>query len=337
MNSLFDTLTLGIFERDEPKVKELRTPEAVESSKKALGIANAPIPNYPTAPVAGLSDLERQAGELAGKYGTSTPEGFDYLRSIIEDTGDFTENPEIKALMDKVRRAGEEETNRVGRSLQMRGGATSSPGRDILGRSVEDTQSNILAALAPYAEAERGRKSSAAQALASLGENATLNRLNALSTQGALQRNLEQLRQQAGYERKMKELNFPYEVQAPMYARVAGMPVDWSVTQDPSLMEQIGPLLEAAGMAAMASDRRVKENILSVKGALDKIRQLNAYTYNYKSVPGVRRVGLIAQDVESVMPEAVIEIEGVKHVDTYALQSLIVQAMSELVAIGQSP
>jgi hypothetical protein len=39
----------------------------------------------------------------------------------------------------------------------------------------------------------------------------------------------------------------------------------------------------------------------------------------------------MAQDVEKVMPDAVIEIDGVKHVDTYAIQALIVGAINELI------
>jgi len=39
---------------------------------------------------------------------------------------------------------------------------------------------------------------------------------------------------------------------------------------------------------------------------------------------------MIAQDIERVLPEAVMEINGVKHVKLYAIQSLIVAAINEL-------
>jgi hypothetical protein len=315
-----------VFGKDDPK--PLQTPEQSNATKFLEGLYKGSTPDYPTAPVAELSDLEKQASELASSYGKSTPEGMDYLRNVVGSSDDISEDPAYKALLDQVFKKGSQESNRLGRSLQLRGGATSSTGRDALGRSVENTESNALASLAPYLEAAKNRKFSAANALNSLGDSATINRLNALSTQGALQRSIEQLKQQADYEKQMRELNFPYEVQAGLASSIMGNAVTFQ--QDPSMFEQVAPVIQTAAMAAMAaSDVRVKENIQPVSDALSKIRKLRAYTYNFigNQTP---RVGLIAQELEAVMPEAVVEIDGVKHVDTYALQSLIVQAIAEL-------
>lgn len=88
---------------------------------------------------------------------------------------------------------------------------------------------------------------------------------------------------------------------------------------------------EAGAAALIASDIAVKEKIVVVSGSLGKIKALSAYTYNYKDDKGVNRIGLMAQEVEKVMPEAVIEIDGVKHVDTYAIQALIIGAINELI------
>ena len=85
----------------------------------------------------------------------------------------------------------------------------------------------------------------------------------------------------------------------------------------------------AAWSALIASDARVKENIKPFDGALEKIRKLKPFVYNYIGQKE-NRIGLIAQDVEKVLPEAVVEIDGVKHVDLYAMQALIVGAMNEL-------
>lgn len=86
-----------------------------------------------------------------------------------------------------------------------------------------------------------------------------------------------------------------------------------------------------AASVLIASDIAVKENIEVVPNALDKIKQLKACVYNYKDEPGIRRIGLIAQDVEKVMPEAVVDVDGIKHVDTYALQALIISGINELI------
>lgn len=86
----------------------------------------------------------------------------------------------------------------------------------------------------------------------------------------------------------------------------------------------------AAGAALIASDERVKENIEPLDSPLDKLRQLKAYTYNYIG-DTERHIGMMAQDIEKVLPEAVIEIDGVKHVKIYALQTLLIAAINEMV------
>jgi hypothetical protein len=72
-------------------------------------------------------------------------------------------------------------------------------------------------------------------------------------------------------------------------------------------------LMSAAGSAAgaaAASDRRVKEDIKQV-GTLDN--GLPVYTFRYKG-GSVTHMGVMAQDVEQVNPDAVTEIDGIKHV-----------------------
>ena len=65
------------------------------------------------------------------------------------------------------------------------------------------------------------------------------------------------------------------------------------------------------GMAvASGSDIRIKENISRV-GKLDN--GLPVYLFNYKG-SDISQIGLMAQDVEKVNQEAVIEINGIKHV-----------------------
>jgi hypothetical protein len=66
----------------------------------------------------------------------------------------------------------------------------------------------------------------------------------------------------------------------------------------------------AAGNPAMMSDRRVKEDIKQV-GTLDN--GLPVYTFRYKGDQTVQ-MGVMAQDVEQVNPDAVVEIDGIKHV-----------------------
>lgn len=78
--------------------------------------------------------------------------------------------------------------------------------------------------------------------------------------------------------------------------------------------QMMGGLLGAAGTiggAFLRSDRRVKTDISRV-GTLDNGQPV--YLFRYKD-GGPFQIGLMAQDVEQTMPEAVVEIGGVKHVD----------------------
>lgn len=70
-------------------------------------------------------------------------------------------------------------------------------------------------------------------------------------------------------------------------------------------------------LGTLLSDERVKDNITPV-GKLEN--GLPVYTFRYKGDP-VTRLGLVAQDVEKVKPEAVREVGGVKTVN-YALAAL---------------
>lgn len=67
----------------------------------------------------------------------------------------------------------------------------------------------------------------------------------------------------------------------------------------------------ASVLAAIISDRRVKEQVKQV-GRLDN--GLPVYTFNYLGDPATH-LGLMAQDVEKLIPEAVVEISGIKLVN----------------------
>ena len=88
------------------------------------------------------------------------------------------------------------------------------------------------------------------------------------------------------------------------------------------------------------SDKRLKENIIPVDSALDKIQKLTGYNFTYKN-SGRKSAGVLAQDVESVMPSAVQETElpleiadGKKYktVQYDQLHALLIEAVKELAA-----
>lgn len=85
-----------------------------------------------------------------------------------------------------------------------------------------------------------------------------------------------------------------------------------------------------AGLLAFLSDIRFKENIVPIADSLEKVKTLEGKTYNYTEIPDVGRGGIIAQDLEKVLPEAVKEIKGVKFILLDAVIGLLVNAVKEL-------
>ena len=90
--------------------------------------------------------------------------------------------------------------------------------------------------------------------------------------------------------------------------------------------------------SATVSDKNLKSAISVVGNALDKVSQLNGVEFTRKD-SGVRSAGVIAQEVEKVLPQAVVERrlplhtgteEVFKTVEYDALHSLYIEAIKEL-------
>jgi hypothetical protein len=91
---------------------------------------------------------------------------------------------------------------------------------------------------------------------------------------------------------------------------------------------QIAQMVALAG--SFASDERLKENFGELDDSLEKVRKLKGKTYNYKT-DTKKTAGLIAQDVEKVLPEAVVEINGVKAIKLDSVLALLINAFNEAV------
>ena len=80
------------------------------------------------------------------------------------------------------------------------------------------------------------------------------------------------------------------------------------------------------------SDRNAKENIQPITSALEKVHAIKGYTYNLKDEPeSLRMAGVMAQDVETVLPEAVDRFaNGAYALDYNGVVSLLVEAIKEL-------
>ncbi len=83
------------------------------------------------------------------------------------------------------------------------------------------------------------------------------------------------------------------------------------------------------------SDAKLKENVQVVDGALELVSQLDGVTFNWKK-DGKASAGVIAQNVEEVLPSAVSEVEDLNGDDTHKvvdynqLSALFIEAIKEL-------
>lgn len=113
----------------------------------------------------------------------------------------------------------------------------------------------------------------------------------------------------------------------------------------------------ASGGTWTNSDRRIKENIQPLQASLDKVMALQPTSYDYRTedpavtylnLPNERQIGLIAQDVEAVIPEVVKthyptketgddatehdlleEVDGLKAINYPALVPVLIGAIQE--------
>jgi len=89
------------------------------------------------------------------------------------------------------------------------------------------------------------------------------------------------------------------------------------------------------------SDERLKTDIVKIDRALDKVDQLNGYTFTY-TADGKKSAGVIAQEVEKVLPSAITESKlplkmgddetEYKTVQYDQLTGLLIEAIKELKA-----
>lgn len=83
----------------------------------------------------------------------------------------------------------------------------------------------------------------------------------------------------------------------------------------------------SAESVIITADGRLKEN-LKVLSDID-ISSLKAYTYNFKN-SNVDKIGLVAQDVQKICPQAVSEQNNISKIDYNAIVALLVNKVNNL-------
>jgi len=113
-----------------------------------------------------------------------------------------------------------------------------------------------------------------------------------------------------------------------------------NMTFDGSTLVIAGAITATGDITAFqSSDKTLKENISSIENAVDKISKINGVYYNWtseaqekhKHFGKEKEVGVIAQDVEAVLPEIVqTRDDGTKAVKYERLCALLIESVKEL-------
>ena len=217
--------------------------------------------------------------------------------------------------------------NRVQPQVQSRFAAG---GRSGSGAEASEANRILADAIAPYAfndyARERGIQNASMMAAPQYAQ-ADYQDFDRLGAVGSAYRGQEDLRLSDAINRYNFGQNQPYTGLAQYMGLLGGTyggTTDSTGTQpyhDPYRQDPFQNLLGAGslGLAAYSafSDRRLKTNIKRV-GALDN--GAGVYTYRYHNdLPDTVRMGVLADELEAVLPNAVFEVDGFKAVNYGAL------------------
>jgi hypothetical protein len=98
----------------------------------------------------------------------------------------------------------------------------------------------------------------------------------------------------------------------------------------PSYKLDVDGTIRATGDVIAYSDKRVKENIKTIDNSLEKVNQLRGVEFN-KIGEDKKSIGVIAQEIENILPEVVREDDkGMKSVAYGNITGILIEAIKEL-------
>jgi len=117
---------------------------------------------------------------------------------------------------------------------------------------------------------------------------------------------------------------------------VGGAP-EIGVTGDVNVSGTVTASVITGTTTCCSSDGRLKKDIEALSGCLSKVQRLQGVSYGWRSsefpqrqFSDRRQVGLIAQDVEQVLPEGVqTDAEGYKALEYGKLTAVLIEAVKE--------
>lgn len=231
------------------------------------------------------SDASGNLGNLMGDY-TFNVDASDKARQQAEDAT-------YQSYMDKLNPQFAQQTSDMSTALQNKGLAV---GSEAYNRAMNNMQDN-----------QNEARNQAAYQSVLAGQNAysqdLANQINAANFGNTAQQNyINQLLT------ALTGSSSGYDVAMDKYAAESNLAAQQYAAKQQAMNNRLALVngaMQAGATAAGASDIRLKENIKPV-GKLDN--GLTVYCYNFKG-ENVPQIGLIAQEVQEVKPEAVVERE----------------------------
>jgi hypothetical protein len=90
-----------------------------------------------------------------------------------------------------------------------------------------------------------------------------------------------------------------------------------------------GGSMTLAGTLTINSDIKLKENLITIPNALDKVKALTGYNYNRIGSDKLE-MGVVAQEVQAILPELVeADSEGTLSVAYQNMVALLIEAVKE--------
>jgi len=88
-------------------------------------------------------------------------------------------------------------------------------------------------------------------------------------------------------------------------------------------------VISIIGGIPATSDQNLKTNITTITNSVDTVKQLRGVEFDFRDT-GAHSIGVIAQEVETVLPELVAEHNGIKTVDYGKFAGVFIEAIKSL-------
>jgi hypothetical protein len=207
---------MGFFSSDDPEVEFREDPTSKAARLRIEAASQVSPEEIPLQEIAGFSELEQQAFELAGEFLRDATGEISIDKAIevateISQQGFDVSSPQVQGIIQEIRKTGDLALNRIGRQLQLRGAASTTAGRDIAGRSIAETElatAGALSTLATNFKAQRLQATNLLSDLVARKAGVTTGRIGVGAAAGEAQRSLQQRIFDAMFQREQKKFDF---------------------------------------------------------------------------------------------------------------------------------